>query len=150
MTVSSISEILQEKETITISTDSGKTAQDVANLMVKKKVCSVIVIDKKGQHVGIITKSDMVKRVCLKNVAASRIKIEEIMSSPLITIMSFDSIDTASRIMTKNKIKQLAVLEEDYRIAGLLSATDIMKRLAKILLDDYNRYRSLRFAIDLS
>ena len=92
----------------------------------------------------------MVKRVCLKNVAASRIKIEEIMSSPLITIMSFDSIDTASRIMTKNKIKQLAVLEEDYRIAGLLSATDIMRRLAKILLDDYNRYRSLRFAIDLS
>jgi signal-transduction protein with cAMP-binding, CBS, and nucleotidyltransferase domain len=140
---------MSEKETITIATDSGNTAQDVANLMVKKKVCSVIVIDKKGQHVGIITKSDMVKRVCLKNVAASRIKIEEIMSSPLITIMSFDSIDTASRIMTKNKIKQLAVLEEDNRIIGLLSVTDITKQLAKILLDDYKRYRSLRFAIDL-
>lgn len=147
--MSSVSEILSEKETITISADSGKTAQDVADLMVKKKVCSIIVIDKKGQHVGIITKSDMVKRVCLKNVAASRIKVEEIMSSPLITIMSFDSIDTASRVMTKNKIKQLVVLEEDDRIVGLLSATDIMRRLAKILLDDYNRYRSLRFAIDL-
>lgn len=148
--MSSVSEIISEKETITIATDSGNTAQDVANLMVKKKVCSVIVIDKKGQHVGIITKSDMVKRVCLKNVAASRIKVEEIMSSPLITIMSFDSIDTASRIMTKNKIKQLAVLEEDNRIVGLLSVTDITRQLAKILLDDYNRYRSLRFAIDLS
>jgi signal-transduction protein with cAMP-binding, CBS, and nucleotidyltransferase domain len=148
--MSSVSEVLSEKETSTISADSGKNAQDVANLMMKKKVCSVIVIDKKGHHVGIITKSDMIKRVCLKNVAASRIKVEEIMSSPLITIMSFDSIDTASRIMTKNKIKQLAVLEADNRIVGLLSATDIMRRLAKILLDDYNRYRSLRFAIDLS
>src|SRR5437763_16597265 len=150
VTVSSISEILEEKETITISTDSGKTAQDVANLMVKKKVCSVIVIDKKGQHVGIITKSDMVKRVCLKNVAASRIKIEEIMSSPLITIMSYDSIDTASRVMRKNNIKRLVVLEEDNRITGLLSVTDITKNLAKILLNDYNRYRSLRFAVDLT
>jgi predicted transcriptional regulator len=92
----------------------------------------------------------MIKRVCLKNIAAIRIKVEEIMSSPLITIMSFDSIDTASRIMTKNKIKQLAVLEADNRIVGLLSATDIIRQLAKILLDDYNRYRSLRFAIDLS
>jgi predicted transcriptional regulator len=92
----------------------------------------------------------MIKRVCLKNIAAIRIKVEEIMSSPLITIMSFDSIDTASRIMTKNKIKQLAVLEADNRIVGLLSATDIMRQLAKILLDDYNRYRSSRFAIDLS
>jgi predicted transcriptional regulator len=92
----------------------------------------------------------MIKRVCLKNIAAIRIKVEEIMSSPLITIMSFDSIDTASRIMTKNKIKQLAVLEADNRIVGLLSATDIMRQLAKILLDDYNRHRSSRFAIDLS
>ena len=148
--MSSVSEVLSEKETSTISADSGKNAQDVANLMMKKKVCSVIVIDKKGHHVGIITKSDMIKRVCLKNIAASRIKVEEIMSSPLITIMSFDLIDTASRIMTKNKIKQLAVLEADNRIVGLLSATDIMRQLAKILLDDYNRYRSLRFAIDLS
>jgi predicted transcriptional regulator len=92
----------------------------------------------------------MIKRVCLKNIAAIRIKVEEIMSSPLITIMSFDSIDTASGIMTKNKIKQLAVLEADNRIVGLVSATDIMRHLAKILLDDYNRHRSSRFAIDLS
>jgi signal-transduction protein with cAMP-binding, CBS, and nucleotidyltransferase domain len=52
--------------------------------------------------------------------------------------------------MTKNKIKRLAVLEEDNRIVGLLSVTDIIRHLAKVLVDDYNRYRSLRFAIDLS
>jgi hypothetical protein len=28
--------------------------------------------------------------------------------------------------------------------------SDITKHLAKILLDDYNRYKSLRFAVDLS
>ncbi|MGC2484551.1 MAG: CBS domain-containing protein, partial [Nitrososphaeraceae archaeon] len=90
------------------------------------------------------------KRVCLKDVAASRIKLEEIMSAPLISIMSYDSIDTASRVMVKNNIKHLAVLEEDNRIVGLLSVTDVTRRLAKILLDDYSRYRSLRFAVDLA
>jgi signal-transduction protein with cAMP-binding, CBS, and nucleotidyltransferase domain len=148
--MSSVNEIMSEKEIVTITTESRETAQDVADLMVKRKVGSVIVIDKNGQHHGIITERDMVKRICLKNVAASRIKIEEIMSSPLITIMSYDSIDTASRVMTKNKIKRLVVLEEDNRIAGLLSVTDITKHLAKILLNDYNRYRSLRFAVDLT
>jgi predicted transcriptional regulator len=64
--------------------------------------------------------------------------------------MSYDSIDTASRVMTRNNIKRLAVLEEDNRITGLLSVTDITKHLAKILLNDYNRYRSLRFAVDLT
>src|ERR687890_2322021 len=148
--MSSVSEIMSEKEIVTVVADMGKTAQDVGQMMVKKRVGSVIIIDKKSHPIGIITERDMVKRVCLKNIAASRIKVEEIMSSPLITIMSYDSLDTASRVMIKNKIKRIAVLEEDNRIVGLLSVTDITKRLAKILLHDYNRYRSLRFAVDLA
>jgi signal-transduction protein with cAMP-binding, CBS, and nucleotidyltransferase domain len=148
--MSSVSEIMSEKEIVTEVADTGKTAQDVAQMMVKKKVGSVIIIDKKGHPIGIVTERDIVKRVCLKDVAASRIKLEEIMSAPLISIMSYDSIDTASRIMGMNNIKRLAVLEEDNRIVGLLSVTDITRRLAKILLDDYSRYRSLRFAVDLA
>ena len=148
--MSSVSEIMSEKEIVTVVADTGKTAQDVAQMMVKKRVGSVIIIDKSGHPIGIITERDIVKRVCLKNVAASRIKLEEIMSAPLITIMSYDSLDTASRIMVKNNIKRLVVLEEDNRITGLLSVTDITRRLAKILLDDYSRFRSLRFAVDLA
>src|SRR5919197_838881 len=148
--MSSVSEIMSKREIVTITSNSGKTAQDVGDLMVEKKVGSVIVINKKGQYDGIITERDMVKRVCLKNIAASRIKVEELMSSPLITIRSYDSLDTASRVMIKNKIKRIAVLEEDNRIVGLISVTDITKRLAKILLDDYNRYRLLDFAVDLA
>ena len=148
--MSSVSEIMSEKEIVTIVADTGKSAQDVAQMMIKKKVGSVIIIDKKSHPIGIITERDMVKRVCLKDVAASRIKLEEIMSAPLITIMSYDSIDTASEVMVKNNIKHLVVLEEDNRIVGLLSVTDINRRLAKILLHDYSRYRSLRFAVDLA
>jgi signal-transduction protein with cAMP-binding, CBS, and nucleotidyltransferase domain len=148
--MSSVSEIMSEKEIVTAVADTGKSAQDVAQMMVKKKVGSVIIINKKGNPIGIVTERDIVKRVCLKDVAASRIKLEEIMSAPLISIMSYDSIDTASRVMVMNNIKHLAVLEEDNRIVGLLSVTDVTRRLAKILLDDYSRYRSLRFAVDLA
>ena len=148
--VSTVSEIASQKEIVTIYADSGKTAYDVAELMMREKVGSIIVIDEKKQPLGIITERDLVKRVCLKNIASSRIKVEEIMSSPLITVMSYDSIDTASAVMAKNKIKRLVVLEEDNRIAAMLSVTDITKHLAKILLDDYNRYRSLQFAVDAS
>ena len=148
--MSSVSEIMSAKEIVTAVADTGKSAQDIARIMVKEKVGSVIIIDKKGIPIGIVTERDIVTRVCLKDVAASRIKLEEIMSTPLISVMSYDSIDTASRIMIKNNIKRLAVLEGDNRIVGLLSVTDITRRLAKILLDDYSRYRSLRFAVDLA
>ena len=45
--MSSVSEIMSEKEVVTIASGLGKTAQDIANLMTKKKVGSVIVVDKK-------------------------------------------------------------------------------------------------------
>ncbi|MGB7661212.1 MAG: CBS domain-containing protein [Nitrososphaeraceae archaeon] len=141
---------MSSENTVTITSESGKTARDVAEIMVKKMISSVIVIDKKTQPVGIITEKDLVRRVCLKDISASRFAVEEIMSSPLITIMAYDSVDTASRIMTQNQIKHLVVLEEDNRICGLLSVTDITKHLAKILLNDYNRYRSLKSLIDMT
>ena len=148
--VSAVSEIMSSEDTVTITSESGNTARDVAEIMVKKRISSVIVIDKKTTPIGIVTEKDLVRRVCLKNISASRFAVEEIMSSPLITIMSYDSVDTASRIMTRNQIKHLVVLEEDNRICGLLSVTDITKHLAKILLNDYNRYRSLKSLIDMT
>lgn len=148
--VSAVSEIMSSEDTVTITSESGNTARDVAEVMVKKGISSVIVIDKKTKPIGIVTEKDLVRRVCLKNMSASRFAVEEIMSSPLITIMAYDSVDTASRIMTHNRIKHLVVLEEDNRICGLLSVTDITKHLAEILLNDYNRYRSLRSLIDMT
>ena len=88
---------MSSNDIVTVTTDSQKTAQDVANLMIKKKVGSVIVIDTKKEPLGIITERDIIKRVCLENVSANKIQVEE-MSSPLITVMSYDSVDTASRI----------------------------------------------------
>ena len=73
--MSSVSEIMSEKEIATIVADTGKSAQDVAQMMVKKKVGSIIIIDKRSNPIGIVTERDIVKRVCLKDVAASRIRL---------------------------------------------------------------------------
>jgi signal-transduction protein with cAMP-binding, CBS, and nucleotidyltransferase domain len=147
--MSSVSEIMSFNNPYTIAAFSNKSAIEVASIMTSKRISSVIVIDKENRPLGIITERDMVERICLKNLNAKDILVEDIMSSPLITIMAYDSVDTASRVMVSNKIKRLAVLEADGRIIGMISVTDINKHLSKILLDDYNRYRSLKQILDL-
>lgn len=72
-----------------------------------------------------------------------------IMSSPLITVRAHDSVDTAAAAMTQNMIKRLPMVETDGSLAGMISATDIARKLGKILADDYNRFRSLRHVLEL-
>ena len=112
--------------------------------MVKNKVSSVLVIDPSNSPIGIITERDIIKKVCVTNTLPNEVKVDKIMSSPVITIMSYDSIETAAQKMTSYKIKRLPVLEEDQQIVSVLSLSDITTHLSKILVDDYKRFRFLK------
>ncbi len=145
--MSAVSEIMS-RGVITANVESNPSVLDIANMMIKSKVGSVVLF-KAGKPAGIITERDVIKKVSSLNKKPGDIQAADIMSWPLITIKAYDSVDTAAALMSKNKIKRLPVLETDGSIAGMLSVTDIAKRLAKILADDYNRYRTLKAALDL-
>jgi CBS domain-containing protein len=145
--MSAVSEIMS-RGVITANVESNPSVLDIANMMIKSKVGSVVLL-KAGKPAGIITERDVIKKVSSLNKKPRDIQAADIMSSPLITVKAYDSVDTAAALMSKNKIKRLPVLETDGSIAGMLSVTDIAKRLAKILVDDYNRYRTLKAALDL-
>jgi CBS domain-containing protein len=116
--------------------------------MAKSQAGAVIAL-KAGKPAGMITERDLLKKVSVKNIKPEEASAESITSSPLVTVRAFDSVDTAAEIMSKRRIKRLPVVEDDGSLAGMLSVTDFARKLAKILADDHNRYRSLRGALDL-
>lgn len=142
--MSAVSELMSKKNVVSIQSNSEVTALEITKLMVKNKVGSVIIIDSANLPLGIITERDIIKKVCVTNTLPTELKIDKLMSSPVITIMSYDSIETAAQKMTKYKIKRLPVLEHDKQIVSILSLTDITKHLSKILVDDYKRFRFLK------
>jgi predicted transcriptional regulator len=142
--MSAVSELMSKKNVVSIQSNSEVTALEITKLMVKNKVGSVIIIDSANLPLGIITERDIIKKVCVTNTLPTELKIDKLMSSPVITIMSYDSIETAAQKMTKYKIKRLPVLEQDKQIVSILSLTDITKYLSKILVDDYKRFRFLK------
>ena len=142
--MSAVSELMSKKNVVSIQSNSEVTALEITKLMVKNKVGSVIIIDSANLPLGIITERDIIKKVCVTNTLPTELKIDKLMSSPVITIMSYDSIETAAQKMTNYKIKRLPVLEQDQQIVSILSLTDITKHLSKILVDDYKRFRFLK------
>jgi CBS domain-containing protein len=148
--VSVVSEIIpQERVVVTVDINDNPSALDVAKLMAKHRIGSIVVIEGNNKKpVGIVTERDIIKKVSAQNKSADQVAVRHIMSSPLITVKSIDSVDTAAETIAENKIKRLVVLEQDGSMVGILSVSDIAKKLAKILTEDYNRYRSLRNVLD--
>ncbi len=148
--VSVVSEIMpQKKVVVTVDIADNPSALDVAKLMAKHRIGSIVVTEGNNKNpVGLVTERDIIKKVTAQNKSADQVAVRHIMSSPVITVQSIDSIDTAAETIAENRIKRLVVLEQDGSMVGILSVSDIAKKLAKILTEDYSRYRSLRNMLD--
>jgi len=113
------------RDVITISPD--KTAQDAARLMAEHGIGSVVVMDS-DKVIGIITERDLVRKVCAKDIPSSKVKIQDIMSTPIITAEPDLPIEAAVQRMFNNKIRRLPIVENG-RLVGIVTISDIAKHM---------------------
>lgn len=119
-----IGEIMTEKlETINVI----NTAQEAAMKMTKKNLSSLAVLYEDGRPAGIITERDFVRRICVTDKVSSRVKVQEIISSPVKTLNIDTPIGEAADIMVRNRVRHLLVTDkEDRKPIGVVSSTDIV------------------------
>ena len=107
-------------------------ANRVAELMDKHGLGCIIVTNKEGKPLGIITERDLVVRVLAKNAKPDTLKANEVMTSPLITIEPDATISDAARKMSKLDIRRLGVIYKK-QITGLLSSKDILGVMPELI-----------------
>ena len=108
-----------------ISVSEKATVREAAGLMNKHEIGCLGVL-KKGKPVGIVTETDMVKRVILKPLDPEKTKVSEIMSKPLVVGNPQMDVDETSKLMRRRKIKKLPVVERG-RLVGLVTTTDLVR-----------------------
>jgi len=108
-----------------ISVPEKATVKEAAELMNLNEIGCLIVV-KNGKPVGIVTETDMVKRVILEPVDPEKTEVRKIMSKPLVFVSPQINLEEASKIMRKKKIKKLPVIEKG-RLVGLVTTTDIVR-----------------------
>jgi len=108
-----------------LTTDEAVPTNKIANLMNENKLGCVIVTNKDGKPLGIITERDLVVRVLAKNLQPASVKAVDIMTSPLATIDPEANISDAARRMSRMDVRRLGVI---YRgdLIGLVSSKDIL------------------------
>jgi len=115
-----------------VTLDEDATSNKVANIIDKNELGCVIVTNKTGQPVGIITERDLVIRVLAKNLKPDAVKAKEIMTSPLVTIEPEATISEAARRMSRLNIRRLGVIYKG-NLVGAVSSRDILGVMPELI-----------------
>jgi signal-transduction protein with cAMP-binding, CBS, and nucleotidyltransferase domain len=111
--------------------DINKNVRDAGKTMAQARR-GTLIVTKGNNPIGIITDSDVIKKVVAKNLKPSSIKVKQLMSKPLITVDPEDTVLDATRKMKKNNVKRLPVVSEG-KLIGVISATDIARTSPELL-----------------
>lgn len=110
-------------------TDSIK---DAAQAMKKDDVGALIVVGGSGEAIGIVTERDIVIDIVADGTDPATVKVEDIMTSELITIDPEAELEEAADIMTEHDIKRLPVIYEG-KLVGMVSASDLITYEKKLI-----------------
>lgn len=115
------------------------SVKEAARIMTKFKIGSLVILENEKIE-GIVTDSDIIRKVVATGLDPVNVTVEEIMSKTVIAVDISEDLGVACQMMVENKIKRLPVLE-DGKLVGIITTSDIIsvepkmiKKLAEILL----------------
>ncbi|MBI4167829.1 MAG: CBS domain-containing protein [Candidatus Aenigmarchaeota archaeon] len=117
------------------------SVQSAAELMKKWRVGSLIVIRGKNPA-GIVTESDIIKKVVSSDLSAANIEVREIMTAPLKFLSPDENLNDAARKMIASKIRRMPVISKG-EVVGILTHTDIV-RVSPAMIDILSERAKMR------
>lgn len=108
--------------------ESDSTIQEVAEIMKELEVRDLPVIMGKD-IVGIITDRDIVVKVVANRMIPKEAKVVEGMTKGLYVCAEDDNIELAAKLMVKNEVRYLLVMNRYKSLAGIVSLEDMALNL---------------------
>ena len=132
-------EELMTSDVAAISTSA--TVKEAADVMASRDI-SCLVAMANNSVAGIFTERDLLKRVIALKRNPSETILENVISSPVVSVPSNYSIPSASKMMEKMKIRRLLVMD-DLNLLGVVTQTDILKAIKGRLQEEEENYFEL-------
>ena len=121
--MNTVRQLLQDKVQEVSSVEPDKTAHDAMEMMMGKKIGTLLVLEA-GNLIGIISERDYPGKAKTLHKPLREVLVKEIMSTPVIQVSPDDTIEHCLELVTNNHIRHLPVLENN-QIIGIISIGDL-------------------------
>ena len=107
--------------------ESDKFTDEALNLMKEKDVRSVLV-SHLGEVMGIVSKTDILFKVMSQGRNPGKVRLREIMTSPVLAVDPHNTIQETLSIMDKHVIRQVIVSSHS-AVLGMVSRDDLFEKI---------------------
>ena len=114
---------------VTIRSDAGYSA--AFEIMHKQDLHHLPVVDENDAVVGILTRRDL--QLAAQHFQDAPVEVSEVMHSPVFSISADTSLSAAAKQMVEHHIGSLPVMDENQRVIGMLTETDLFRALSDVL-----------------
>ncbi len=138
-----IRQILEEKGDTIWSVSPDASVYDAITLMARKGIGALVVL-KDGQLHGIVSERDYARKVVLEGRSSRETRVEDVCSSPAITISPQAMAEEGLALMTRKRIRHLPVAERG-DLLGMVSIGDLVNAVIgdqQKLIEQLERYVS--------
>lgn len=101
------------------------SVHDAAILMAEKHIGALLVMESE-RIVGIVSERDLTRKLVQHDKSATRTRVAEIMTSPVMYVQSSHTNEECMALMTDNRLRHLPVLDNG-KLIGLISIGDLVK-----------------------
>ncbi|MDH7598622.1 MAG: CBS domain-containing protein, partial [Sedimentisphaerales bacterium] len=106
------------------------TIARAAAIMAERRISSVVVV-KGDEPIGVVTERDILIKVTTKQLDPTEVTVEQVMTSPLVSIDPSYSVFCAARIMEQMHIHRVLVMEGP-RLVGIISQRDVLRATQRL------------------
>ncbi len=136
-----VKNIIEKKQRKIITTTEQTTIDEAMDLLIKNGIGCLPVIDEKEKPVGIISDSDIFKKIHETKGNYHDLNVADLMSDKLIVGFPDDEIEYIAGVMKKEYIRHIPIVVDD-KLIGLVSLRDILE-LQTENIEIENRYLHL-------
>jgi CBS domain-containing protein len=135
-----IQELLKRHGGTIWSLHPQETVYDALKTLSDKDVGALMVLDE-GVLVGVFSERDYTRKIALAGKASRDTRVEEIMTTTVLTVSPKATTDECMALMSQRKIRHLPVMDGE-RVLGMISIRDIMDDMLKDREETINQLQS--------
>jgi CBS domain-containing protein len=116
--------------TVIVTAEPWLPATRLIELLVDENIGAVPVIDASGVPLGIVTRADVLEEDELE--LEDDATASQLMSTAPLTVEPTTPVTEAARLMAKQRVHHLLVVDHAGRLVGLLSSFDVVRWVAEV------------------